>query len=108
MAQWLRLRTPNVGGLGLIPGQGTRSHTPQLKIPSTTTETRGSRINNKYFLNKKIKGQMGLQSAEKAQSVHAAARTVNGQSWVQRGCPDAQPAGHPDLGERDLSPQSPR
>ena len=51
---------------------------------------------------------MGLQSAEKAQSVHAAARTVNGQSWVQRGCPDAQPAGHPDLGERDLSPQSPR
>ena len=24
--QWLRLRAPNVGGPGLIPGQGTRSH----------------------------------------------------------------------------------
>ena len=26
VAQWLRLRTPNGGGLGSIPGQGTRSH----------------------------------------------------------------------------------
>ena len=26
MAQWLRLRTPNAGGLGSIPGQGTRAH----------------------------------------------------------------------------------
>ena len=26
MAQWLRLRAPNAGGLGLIPGQGTRSY----------------------------------------------------------------------------------
>ena len=26
MTQWLRLRTPNTGGLGLIPGQETRSH----------------------------------------------------------------------------------
>ena len=24
--QWLRLHTPNSGGLGLIPGRGTRSH----------------------------------------------------------------------------------
>ena len=24
--QWLRLHAPNAGGLGLIPGQGTRSH----------------------------------------------------------------------------------
>ena len=32
--QWLRLHTPNAGGLGLIPGQGTRSHMPQLKIPN--------------------------------------------------------------------------
>ena len=28
---WLRLCTPNAGGLGSIPGQGTRSHMPQLK-----------------------------------------------------------------------------
>ncbi|TEA38740.1 hypothetical protein DBR06_SOUSAS610094, partial [Sousa chinensis] len=26
VAQWLRLHTPNAGGPGLIPGQGTRSH----------------------------------------------------------------------------------
>ena len=26
VAQWLRLCTPNAGGLGSIPGQGTRSH----------------------------------------------------------------------------------
>ena len=24
--------TPNAGGLGLIPGQGTRSHMPQLRV----------------------------------------------------------------------------
>ncbi|TEA25323.1 hypothetical protein DBR06_SOUSAS21410020, partial [Sousa chinensis] len=32
VAQWLRLRTPNAGGPGLIPGQGTRSHMPQLRV----------------------------------------------------------------------------
>ena len=32
--QWLRLCAPDAGGLGLIPGQGTRSHIPQLR-PST-------------------------------------------------------------------------
>ena len=31
MVQWLRLRAPNAGGPGLIPGQGTRSHVPQLR-----------------------------------------------------------------------------
>ena len=31
MVQWLRLLAPNTGGLGSIPGQGTRSHVPQLK-----------------------------------------------------------------------------
>ena len=30
--------TPNAGGLGLIPGQGTRSRMPQLKIPHATTK----------------------------------------------------------------------
>ncbi|TEA31286.1 hypothetical protein DBR06_SOUSAS710034, partial [Sousa chinensis] len=29
---WLRLHTPNAGGPGLIPGQGTRSHMPQLRV----------------------------------------------------------------------------
>ena len=31
MVQWLRLCTPSAGGLGSIPGQGTRSHMPQLR-----------------------------------------------------------------------------
>ena len=31
VVQWLRLRAPNAGGLELIPGQGSRSHVPQLR-----------------------------------------------------------------------------
>ncbi|TEA36880.1 hypothetical protein DBR06_SOUSAS32310013, partial [Sousa chinensis] len=45
VVQWLRLHAPNAGGLGSIPGQGTRSHMsqlrvrmPQLKIPHATTK----------------------------------------------------------------------
>ena len=30
VGQWLRLCALNAGGLGSVPGQGTRSHTPQL------------------------------------------------------------------------------
>ena len=60
VVQWLRLRAPNAGGLGSIPGQGTRSHTlqlkvrmPQLKIPHAAmkilhaaTKTQHSQIIN--------------------------------------------------------------
>ena len=52
MVQWLRLHAPNAGGWGSIPGQGTRSHMPQLrvcilqlKILSAATETWCSQIN---------------------------------------------------------------
>ena len=52
MVQWLRLRASYAGGPGSIPGQGTRSHMPQLKIlqvsmkiPHATTKTRHSQIN---------------------------------------------------------------
>ena len=45
VVQWLRLHDPNAGGLGSIPGQGTRSRVlqlrrcmPQLKIPRVTTK----------------------------------------------------------------------
>ena len=31
MVQWLRLHAPKVGNLGLILGQGTRYHMPQLR-----------------------------------------------------------------------------
>ena len=30
--QWLRRHTPNEGGSGLIPGQGTRPHMSQLRV----------------------------------------------------------------------------
>ena len=39
MVQWLRLGMPDAGGTGVIPGQGTRSHRPQLRIPQAATET---------------------------------------------------------------------
>ena len=42
--QWLRLRLPNAGGLGLIPEQGTRSYMPQLKSPYAAIKTRRSQI----------------------------------------------------------------
>ena len=31
VVQWLRLQAPNAGGPGSIPGQGSRSHMPQLR-----------------------------------------------------------------------------
>ena len=38
VVQWLRLKAPNAGGLSSIPGQGTRSRMPQLKIPHASTK----------------------------------------------------------------------
>ena len=38
VVQWLRLHTPNAGWPGSIPGQGTRLHILQLKIPHAATE----------------------------------------------------------------------
>ena len=48
--QWLRLRTPNAGGLGSIPSQGTTSHMLQWrqKIPHATTKTWYREV-NKYL-----------------------------------------------------------
>ena len=37
--QGLRLQAPVAGGLGSIPGQGTRPHRPQLKIPHAASKT---------------------------------------------------------------------
>jgi len=52
--QGLRLQAPNTGGLGLISGQGTGSHMPQLNILQVETKTWHSQI-NKYILKKKKK-----------------------------------------------------
>jgi len=43
VVQWLILCTPNAGGANSIPGQGTRSHMPQLrwKILLATTKDPG-------------------------------------------------------------------
>ena len=47
VVQRLRLWAPNVGGLASIPGQETRCHIPQWKIPHAATKTRHSRIKKK-------------------------------------------------------------
>ena len=41
VAQWIRLHAPNAGGLGSVPGQGTRSHIHAATKSShaTTKET---------------------------------------------------------------------
>ena len=44
VAQWIRLCVLNAGGLGLSPGQGTRSHRPQLRV-CMLQKTRCSQIN---------------------------------------------------------------
>ena len=49
VVQWLNLHSPSAADPGLILGQGTRSHMPQLKILHATTKIRHSQI-NKYFL----------------------------------------------------------
>ena len=56
MVQWLKLHSHSAGGVGLIPGQGTRSHTPQLKIPHATTKTQHSQIKNILKPNGKKRG----------------------------------------------------
>ena len=36
--QWLRLCMPNVGGVGFLPGWGTRSYMPHLSTHGTSRE----------------------------------------------------------------------
>ena len=44
VVQWVRLHAPNAGGPGLIPGQGTRSHMPQLRVLMLQLKTRACRL----------------------------------------------------------------
>ena len=44
VVQWLRLHAPDAGNLGLIPGQGTRSHMLQLKDPVCHNEDERSHV----------------------------------------------------------------
>ena len=69
VTQWLRLQALNAGRPGSIPGQGTRSHMPQLRdhmsqlktpyaaraaILCTTTKTQHSQINILKVFKKKV------------------------------------------------------
>ena len=45
VAQYLRIHAPNAGVADVIPGWGTRSHVPQLKIPHVATKTWFCQIN---------------------------------------------------------------
>ena len=38
MVQWLGFCAPEAGGLGSIPGEGSRPHNLQLNIPEATTK----------------------------------------------------------------------
>ena len=49
LSSGLRPYPSNAGGMGSIPGQGTRSHIWQLKIPHAATKIHCSQINT-YFL----------------------------------------------------------
>ena len=53
VVQWLRLHAPNAGVLGLMPGQRTRYHMLQLKIPKATAKTQHNQIN--FFFKKRKK-----------------------------------------------------
>ena len=52
VVQWVRLCTPNAGGQGSIPGQGTRSHMPQLKIPHAAAKIPRATTKTGHSLNK--------------------------------------------------------
>ncbi|TEA30926.1 hypothetical protein DBR06_SOUSAS7010034, partial [Sousa chinensis] len=39
VVQWLRFHAPSAGGPGLIPGQGTGSCMPQLRISQAAIKT---------------------------------------------------------------------
>ena len=58
VVQWLRLCTPNAGGPGSIPAQGTRSCLPQLKIPHTTKTSAQPKNNLKKKKNARRRGNI--------------------------------------------------
>ena len=48
VVHWLRLPSLNAGGLGLIPGHGTRSHMPQLSVHML--QLRPSTVKKKIYI----------------------------------------------------------
>ena len=77
MVQWLRCCASSAGGLGLIPGQGTRSHRLQLKISHGAMKIEGplclkeEPAQPNYFIKKKKKrGEAPWQSPWVEASAH--------------------------------------
>ena len=57
MVRWLRLCAPSAGGPGLIPGEGIRSHLPELrvtllelKLPGLQLRLSAVKYINKYLI----------------------------------------------------------
>jgi len=67
VAQWLRLCASSAGGMGLIPGQGTRSHLLQLKILHAATKAWCSQINS--FKKKKERNFQRDRLIEKSSNI---------------------------------------
>ena len=92
VVQWLRLCPPNAGGLGLIPGQETRSHMPQLRvcmpqlhILHATTKTRYSQIEKKKKLGTDIFLYPTVCQAHRgAFHTLSCLRSLNSTHWVPK------------------------
>ena len=69
MVHWLRLYAPNAGGLGSIPGKGTRSHMSQLRVCMMQLRPGGAKL-NKYIFFKNNKMQQCLEIKNIMVKVH--------------------------------------
>ena len=83
VVQWLRLYAPSARDPGSIPGQGTRSHMPQLKIPRAATKTWCSEINKEiYFYRNQIfiSGHLQESSSSTERIEHISVFSIAGSS----------------------------
>ena len=63
VVQWVKLPAPNSGGPSLIPGQGARSHLPQLKILHATMKIKDPRAAAKTW-HSQIKKKRSFRETE--------------------------------------------
>ena len=78
MVQWLTLCAPNAGGPGSIPGQGTRCHTLQLKIPGAPTKTQLGQMFFCFFFKEVFRKESTIIAAPmKEEYFHATKNEAN-------------------------------
>ena len=53
MVQWLKFYAQDTGGLGLIPGQGTSSHVPQLRLYAAKLKKKNNLMKKDKLTSKK-------------------------------------------------------